>query len=94
MINSVHIQQSYNNLYKELRRYLWNYNVIEDICELELSCYKAFPSIQDIKNALQHLLSSISVEYRVDQELQEAVEDLKALIEQEDDDIFIKLSEF
>lgn len=55
MIEVKTIQRLYNNLYKSLRNYIWDFNVVDDIAKLEIVCYEACPDIDDIKKALRNL---------------------------------------
>ena len=85
MITSTRIQQYYNKLYTCLRNYLWEYRVVQEICDLELNCYKAIPNLNDIRVSLRRVKQSAMNIVREDEELQEAFEDFESALEDETD---------
>lgn len=91
MITSTRIQQYYNKLYTCLRNYLWEYRTVQEICDLELSCYKAIPDLNDIRRSLKRVKQSSMNVARNDEELQEAFEDFESALEDEND-VCLKLN--
>ena len=85
MITSTRIQQYYNKLYSYLRNYLWEYRMVQEICNLELACYKAIPDLNDIRASLRRVKQSAMNIVREDEELQEAFEDFESALEDETD---------
>ena len=85
MITSTRIQQYYNKLYTYLRNYLWEYRMVQEICNLELACYKAIPDLNDIKMALRRVKQSAMNVVREDEDLNEAFEDFKSALEDENE---------
>lgn len=73
MISCNVIQQLYVDLYRCLRRYIWDFNVIKIIAQLEVLCYTAFSDIHDICNCLNNLYSFISPACSDDDELHRAI---------------------
>ena len=73
MISCNVIQQLYIDLYRCLRRYIWDFNVIKIIAQLEVLCYTAFSDIHDICNCLNNLYSLISPACSDDDELHQAI---------------------
>lgn len=63
MITATELQQSYINLYKQLRDYLWPFNIIELIAELEVECYSSFPQVNKLRNIFNRLKREIFSEY-------------------------------
>lgn len=70
MISSVTIQQDYNQLYRYLRNYLWDYRTLNDICELELACYTAFPSIKLVTSCLRRVKQDVLNILRIDEDVE------------------------
>ena len=85
MISSTRIQQCYNDLYKCLRNYLWEYRAVREICDLELACYQALPNLDDIKYALRRVKQSVINVIRDDEDLKESLEDFENFINDETD---------
>ena len=76
MISSSKIQVSYNHLYDQLRNYIWSPEVVKDIADLEISAYKAFPDLEDMRKCYDRLKRDVKYEVKDDEELDEAFDDL------------------
>lgn len=77
MIAAAMIQQAYIDLYKQIRNYIWDYDTVVKLAELEVAAYMAFPDIDKVRYALDQLkveLNSSDV-YAEDEDLQKAVDD-------------------
>lgn len=77
MIAAAMIQQAYIDLYKQVRNYIWDYDTVVKLAELEVAAYMAFPDIDKVRYALDQLkveLNSSDV-YAEDEDLQKAVDD-------------------
>ena len=90
MLNVMYIQQAYIDLYTYLRNYIWSYDVVEKIANLEISVYKACPNIADIKHNLYELHSHIYPYFNKDEELKESYEAFEDMMD-ECDTTYIKL---
>lgn len=77
MISSSELQRSYIELYKELRKYLWDISIVESIARLEVSIFEAFPNISDIKRNLSMLRQQIG---RSDEVLVDKLDQLNKLM--------------
>ena len=76
MIASAILQSAYNDLYKQLRNYIWDYETVVKIADLEVASYMAFPDIDNIRRAYDRLRSdAVSSDiWSDDKELQKAFE--------------------
>lgn len=90
MINSATIQSSYNDLYKCLRNYLWDFSTVIAIAALEIACYEAIPDISNIQMMLNTVKQSCYHLFRDDSELEESFNDFADLLS-ESSDVFKKL---
>lgn len=81
MILSTQIQSYYNKLYKQLRKYFWSFQVVENIAYLEMECYKAIPSIENIRIYLEKIKRGCAQELKDDEELRSAYESMCNYIE-------------
>lgn len=59
--------------------------MVQEICNLELACYKAIPDLNDIRASLRRVKQSAMNIVREDEELQEAFEDFESALEDETD---------
>ena len=90
MINSAKIQHMYNRLYKEVRKYIWDFAAVEALADLEVEVYKTCPNLYDIQNKLDKFrYYTVDVE-REDDDLVKAFKRFEELI-QSDDTPFAKL---
>lgn len=90
MISAKHLQRDYNKLYKELRRIIWPYSVVEMIANLEIAIYKSFPDMEEVKRCYSTLKRACFRYIKDDEELETAFEKLSETIE-DGPDIYSKL---
>ena len=83
MISSTLIRGKYIDLYTELRRYIWPYDKVELIADLELAANIAIPDIAEVKVALGKLRNACAEERAKDAELQSAFDKFDNLISEE-----------
>lgn len=81
MTSSVIIQNKYISLYKLLRNYLWNFQTVEDIAELEMECFRALPDVDRIKMKLNAVSNSAIYVIRDDDKLKECLDSFYELLE-------------
>lgn len=74
MISQHEIQSLYMDLYRCIRKYLWPFNIVVHIADLEIECYKAFPDIELLRDRLKVLSSDVASVSREDEELNDAFE--------------------
>lgn len=83
MIAAAMIQQAYIDLYRQIRNYIWDYDTVVKLAELEVASYMAFPDIDKVRYALDQLkieLNSSDV-YAEDEDLQKAVDDFSETLD-------------
>ena len=86
------IQARYQKLYIEMRKYIWNLDVVERLAELEVAIYHKFPDKADMQSKLGLLNESIHDTYSElsqsdDEEFQKAYDLLESIINDYDDTI-------
>lgn len=84
MISSITIQTEYQKLYAQVRRYLWPFDIVELLAELEVACYQAFPSILDIRGKFAKLQKELADTAKEDEELQKSLTDFEEVINSDD----------
>ena len=92
MIAAAILQSAYNDLYTQLRNYIWDYETVVKIADLEVATYMAFPDIDNIRRAFSKLSVDIkdSDIYSDDEELQRALDDFDEKL-QGADQLFYRL---
>ena len=84
MISSVVIQTQYQKLYSALREYLWPFDTVELIADLEIACYQAFPAIEDVKSRISNLRREISSVLKDDEELSTQFDEFEEMLNGQD----------
>ena len=95
MIQATLLQSLYNKLYKQLRKYIWDFKTVEELADFEIATYRRFPDIEEIKSKYYRLKKSVthSDVYKDDEDLQDALEDFEKQLE-DADQIYADLSTF
>lgn len=81
MISFADIQVAYNNLYKQVRKYLWDFQAVEALADLEIACYRTCQDLQEISSALNRFVTYTLEVRREDADLDKAINDLQSLID-------------
>lgn len=84
MISSITIQTQYQKLYSALREYLWPFDTVELIADLEIACYQAFPAIEDVKSRISNLRREISSVLKDDEELRTQFDEFEEMLNGQD----------
>lgn len=59
MISSTELHNAYNDLYKQMRRYIWSINTVQILASLEVAVYKAFPDESEVRKCYDALYRDI-----------------------------------
>ena len=49
------LKTAYNRMYAVLSDYIWDYDIVESLVDVELETYKIFPDIESLRNKLRSL---------------------------------------
>lgn len=90
MISSADIQNFYNDMYKQLRKYIWDFSVVAALADLEIAVYKKFQNMNDIKSRFYRLRSQIVEVLSKDEELKDSFDAFEGLFEE--DTIYVKIN--
>lgn len=94
MVNSSDIQLAYIDLYKQIRKYVWDIDSVELIAKIEDEANKSFPDIGNLNHLLDHL-KQISKENELDKELLDSIDKFKnILVDVNSDDIYTSIISF
>lgn len=92
MISCYDLQNRYVNLYKNLRNYIWDFETVKCIANLEIACYELFPDIRDVRSCLSKLKLRIQDIYKEDKELASSFDALQNIADS-DDSTYCKLNQ-
>lgn len=84
MLDVADIKIAYNNLYKQIRKYMWEFPAVEALADLEVECYKTCPSLDNISKELNRLYYYLTSVISEDDELKLAYESLRDIISSND----------
>lgn len=90
MVSNSDIQNAYNKVYSEIRKYIWDFSVVACLADLEIAIYKTCQDLSDIRTKYQRLRSLISFEIYSDDDLKDAMDYLESLINE--NDVYVKLN--
>lgn len=95
MIQATLLQSYYNKLYKELRKYIWDFKTVEDLAEFEIAVYQRFPDIDNIEKTFYKLRRDVTQSdiYKDDEDLQYALDGFEKKLE-EADQLYADLNTF
>lgn len=87
--SSTILKDKYNNFYAAMRNYVWDFDTVKLLAEIEELCYTSFPD----KGKLQGLLNKIKSKFNSlpDEALKDAYHDLVDLLSKSDT-FYTKLS--
>lgn len=90
VVTSSDIQVKYEQLYKFLMGFLWEFKVVQDLANLEIAIFKRFPDKDEMLNCLRILKTSISYTYNEmaeddDEDFKTAVDKLEEAINNYED---------
>ena len=90
MVNQAEIKQAYYDIYSALRNYIWPYNIVEGIAELEISAMQTCPNIPQIRGNLYGLKSALLDTIESDEQLSKAFDNFNNVLSA--DDYYVKLN--
>lgn len=86
MITANKLQNSYNFLYENMRNYIWDFETVTALADLEVATYQRFPDIDSVGNKLAVLKkrTASSDAYKEDDELKNAFDEFESSINDAD----------
>lgn len=93
MISFNIIQSMYTDLYRELRKYIWDFNVIEQLADLEVACHRRLPNTDDILRCYDKLNRSVSEVAREDEDLRNALDAFYNKLTEGNGQVYAKLQQ-
>lgn len=95
MINSNRLQDAYIDLYVQMRKYIWDLDVVTILATLETETYKSFPDLKYLTDVLTKLKNSVIDTYRDDEEFKSAFDKFFDLLKDNtSDEIYKNLKTF
>lgn len=92
MISNYELQQAYNDLYAVLRMYIWEYDVIDAIANLEIAVYETLADVNAVKNAFRKLDTLVRPVSQRDEDVKNAMKEFSDVIDSADS-VYCKLTQ-
>lgn len=71
MVSCKDVQLEYNDLYIQMRKYIWDFRVVEALADLELACYDACVDLDKVKECFYQLQKLVIHVINADDEFKE-----------------------
>lgn len=91
MVSFADIQNSYNRVCAELRKYIWGFPVVAALADLEVAVYKTCQDLGDIRTKYQRLKSLIMDVVYTDEDLRDQLDSFESYIDE--DEVYVKLNQ-
>ena len=82
MVSAKEIQNCYVNMYKQVRNYVWDFDTVELLANLEAEIYSTFPNIDKLKSYFIRFKQCVKDASKDDEELEQSIEHLEDSIDQ------------
>ena len=83
----------YERFYKQMRKYIWDIQVVALLAQFEIDLYQAFPDVEAVRKSFSNLRRAIKSVSDEDEELQKTIDNLQDYIDS-DDKYFMEIAEF
>lgn len=94
MISTTEYRLLYNDLYEEMRKYIWDIDVVCALAEVEIESYKTFPDLNTLRDKVEDLKYLVSgYDLKDDEALFRAIDAYDDYFG-EQDDLFYEISRF
>lgn len=96
MITATNLQSAYNALYKEVRRYIWDFETVSALADLEVETYQAFPDMEQLSKkfaTFKRYVDATNV-LRDDEDVKKAFDKFEELINDKDIELYANLKTF
>lgn len=85
MIGNKELQSKYNDMYIQLRNYIWDFDTVEALADVEIETYTTFPDMKRLRSKFNSIFTDVRDIYLEDEDLKKAVDTFKEFIESDDD---------
>ena len=90
-VSSQDFRNLYEKFYSQMRLYLWPYQVLEELADVECDIYSAFIDIDKLSKDFGKLQSSIREACKDDEDLRKLSDSIRSLIDEKDVEPYARL---
>lgn len=91
MVSSANIQTAYNQMYAEVRKYIWDFPAVACLADLEIAVYKACQDLADVRTKFYRFKSFLTDLLHTDEDLARRVDAFESIIQ--DNEVYVKLNQ-
>ena len=84
MVNVASIQNAYNKMYADLQNYIWGFEVVTALAELEDAAYTRCPDMFRLRKSYDKFYALVKDVAKDDEALKEHMDAFKAVIDSDD----------
>lgn len=85
MLSLTEVKKYYIHMYEQIRNYIWDFNTVQSLAELEISLFRRFPLLSEVRANFNQLYLHIKRICNEDEDLAKSVEDFRDVINSTDD---------
>lgn len=96
MITATQLQGLYNKLYKEIRKYIWDFETVNALADLEVETYKSFPDMDELVKRFEAFKRCVMTTdiLQEDKDTKKALDAFEEAINSEDCTMYANLTTF
>ena len=83
MISYADIRNAYIDLYREMRRYIWDFRIVEQLVEVEIDSFQTCVDMDKLREDLRILRQHINEVISDDEDLKDAIDAFQDIVDNE-----------
>ena len=83
MVSYADIRNAYIDLYKEMRRYIWDFRIVEQLVEVEIDSFQTCVDVDKLREDLRLLRQHIQEVIADDEDLKHAIDAFQNIVDNE-----------
>lgn len=91
LLSSQDFQNCYERLYKQVRNYLWPYDVLVDLANFEANVYSTFIDMDKLRVDFEKLKKSMKAEIKEDEDLAKMFDKMSKLVYDDEAGYYAKI---
>jgi len=82
-MNHKELKKGYIKIYKQMMKYIWSFQTVEILADLEVSVCNVFPIMSDVRNNFYRLETAVRNELKDNEDMKDAFDAFKEIIKSE-----------
>lgn len=83
MVSYADIRNAYIDLYREMRRYIWDFRIVEQLVEVEIDSFQTCVDMDKLREDLRLLRQHINEVISDDEDLKDAIDAFQDIVDNE-----------